>query len=168
MNDIYFDRYNNLYYAGEFSDSTDFDPSPASDVHVSNGANDAFVSKLNSNGDYQWTKSYGGSTNDNIKQMTTDSNGYSYLMGRYSSTVDFNPGLGVYNLSTLNALGFTYISKFDSLGNFINVKSFGTPNGNGNIIGQSLCKDLNENIFMTGNFDGTQDFDRVPVSIIYL
>ena len=159
VNDIYFDRYNNLYYAGEFSDSTDFDPSPASDVHVSNGANDAFVSKLNSNGDYQWTKSYGGSTNDNIKQMTTDSNGYSYLMGRYSSTVDFNPGLGVYNLSTLNALGFTYISKFDSLGNFINVKSFGTPNGNGNIIGQSLCKDLNENIFMTGNFDGTQDFD---------
>lgn len=158
INDIYLDRYNNVYYSGFFSDSVDFYPGITGvDVLTSMGVQDAFVSKLDSNGSYNWTKAFGGTGNDKVDKVIVDTNDYCYVMGEFVNTVDFNPSVnGVYNLTGGGNVN-TFVSKFDSGGTFINVKNFG--NNAGFITGKSICIDFDNNIFMTGEFGGTQDFD---------
>ena len=51
---------NEILVTGNYSDSTDFDPSPGTDIHYSfGGSNDAFVQKWDGAGNLQWTVSYG-------------------------------------------------------------------------------------------------------------
>ncbi|MBK9301760.1 MAG: hypothetical protein IPN14_14445 [Bacteroidetes bacterium] len=64
------------------------------------GVQDAFVSKLDSNGSYNWTKAFGGTENDKVDKVIVDTNDYCYVMGEFVNTVDFNPSVnGVYNLT---------------------------------------------------------------------
>lgn len=144
-----------IYYGGYFSDSVNFDSGITSDIHVSNGDVDVYFSKLDSAGNYNWTKSFGGTFVDKLNQIASDSSGDLYLVGNYSDNVDFNPDT---NYSYFLSNGQSFISKFDTNGNFMNVKSFGNNNF-GYIANNSISIDADNHIFCTGEFQGTQDFD---------
>ena len=49
----------NIYVTGNFEGHADFDPGPAI-YNLSASGNDAFVSKLDSNGSFVWAKQIGG------------------------------------------------------------------------------------------------------------
>ena len=52
---------------------------------------DAFVSKLNSNGQFQWTAVAGGSTDDDsCEDITVDSSGNVFATGSFNGTANFN------------------------------------------------------------------------------
>ena len=57
------DDLGNVYTTGAFNGTADFDPSTGTANLTSNGFQDAFVSKLNANGDFVWVKQMGGSIN---------------------------------------------------------------------------------------------------------
>lgn len=160
VSDLMLDLQQQVIFSGYFSDSVNFNTTLNPDVHLSNGAVDAFISKMDSAGNYVWTKTFGGILSDNVSQIICDSLGYYYLLGIYTGVVDFDPSPnGIYNLSTLPNGGFSYISKLDSLGNFKQAWSFGT-NGNTGAIGASaMAKDDADQIVLTGRYSGTHDFN---------
>jgi hypothetical protein len=70
---------------------------------------------------------------------------------------DFNPGVGELILTPVGFVDM-FISKFDTAGNFVYARTFGSsPNGFTN--GQSLIADASGNVFCTGYFQNTTDFN---------
>ncbi len=83
---ISIDSNGNSYVTGIFSGTATFD----SDTLTSSGAsNDIFISKLNSNGDWQWVKQAGGSSSDTGQGISVDSNGDVYVSGQFYLSATF-------------------------------------------------------------------------------
>ena len=110
---------------------------------------------------FQWAKSFGGISGDDGYKTLKDASGNVYIMGSFRETVDFDPGPGVYNMTSVGQ-GDIFISKFDASGNFLWVKTIGS---NSDDEARSMNIDNNGNLYLTGSFSGTVDFD--PGSAIY-
>lgn len=139
----------NVYTTGEFMGTTDFNPGIGAFSLTSSSSNwpDIFISKLDSSGNFVWAKAIGGVNDDKGYSIAIDpaGNGDVYITGRFMGTVDFDPGTGVFNLT-----GTNFISKLDSSGNFIWAKVSG---------GYYIALDSFGNVYTTGFFSGTVDFD---------
>jgi hypothetical protein len=160
--DICIDANNNIINVGSFSGIADVDAGPIELMLTSNGDVDAFVVKYDSNGNILWAKSFGQLSEDIAEGVTTDANGNIYVVGSFVNTVDFNPGSGVNNYTSLGG-GDAYILKLDPNGNFIWAKTFGSANyDEANSIAISATGD----ILVSGYFAGTTDFNTGPASNI--
>ncbi len=116
----------NTYVAGSFAGTVDFDPGTARAERSSNGSNDAFISKLDTVGNHLWTQTFGGVSFDRISKVTTDGSGNVYAVGGFMGTVDFDPGVGVSNLTGgAGGVASPFLIKFDAIGNFVWVKPIG-------------------------------------------
>ncbi|MFH1676518.1 MAG: hypothetical protein ABIC40_05785 [bacterium] len=150
-----FDESDNIYVAGHFVDTTDFDPGSGAEYHTSNGAVDVFLSKFNPSGAFIWAKTWGGSDLDYCYDAIMDGSNCFYLTGLYSGTVDFNPGTGT-EWHTSNGSVDAYLTKFDQSGNFIMAKTWGGSDAD---YGYGTASDGSDNIYVTGYFGTTVDFD---------
>jgi len=149
------DSSGNVYTTGNFLSTVDFDPGVGVTNLTSAGSDDVFVSKLDSTGSLLWAKSFGGSSIDTGYSITVDSSGSIYTTGLFEDTVDFDPGVGVTNLTSLGDYD-VFVSKLDSTGSLLWAKSFG---GSSSDTGRSLAINSSENVYTTGNFLSTVDFD---------
>ncbi len=148
------DRNGSVYSTGSYSNSVDFDPSTGIDNHISNGESDVFIQKLDSSGNFQWAKTFGGTDGDLGAAITSDNIGNVYTTGNFTGIVDFDPSGS--NIQTANGNTDVFIQKIDSSGNFVWVKTFGGADSD---ISSSITVDGNGNVFSAGNFSGTVDFD---------
>jgi hypothetical protein len=154
-NSLEVDSSGNVYSTGTFFGTADFDPGTGVSNLTSAGGYDVFISKLNSDGSFAWAKSWGGTGSDNVKSLKVDSSGNVYTTGTFQGTVDFDPGTGVSNLTSAGG-NDVFISKLNSDGSFAWAKSFGgTVSDSVNI----LQVDSSGNVYTTGTFSGTADFD---------
>ena len=149
------DNSGNVYTAGSFNGTADFDPGSGVANLTSNGFSDIFIQKMDSNGNFIWARSIGGNSSDRTRSISLDASSNIYITGGYRGTVDFDPGSGTANLTSAGVEDI-FILNLDSLGNFIWVKSFG---GTLNDIGESISTDASGNIYTVGNFRSTVDFD---------
>ena len=124
-NSLTLDSWGNVYLAGGFQDTVDFDPGLGVSNFVSNGSADAFILKLDGNGNFIWAKTFGASNSDHSRDIATDPVGNPYIVGVFYNTVDFDPGPGT-NFVTSNGAVDMFILKLDSNGNFLWVKTMGT------------------------------------------
>jgi hypothetical protein len=93
---------------------------------------------------------------ESITGMSTDVAGNVYLAGNVKNgTVDVDPGPGVVNI-TGSANGQIFVMKLDVSGNFAWVK---TPTSHAKQSVNALCVDMQGNVYTTGNYTGTEDFD---------
>jgi hypothetical protein len=152
---IALDASQNLYINGDFDGTVDFDPGMGTQNLTANGATDIFVSKFDSSGSFIWAKNIGGTLADEVRSLTVGTSGNVYITGIFYSTVDFDPGTGISNLTSTGA-GDIFISKLDASGGFIWAKNMG---GAGNDFGNSVAVDNVENVYTTGYFTGIADFD---------
>ncbi|WP_027394250.1 SBBP repeat-containing protein [Aquimarina latercula] len=147
------DNYGNILITGGFSGYVDFDPGP--DTHYldsKGGASGSFLLKMDTNGNFIWAKSFGGIA----FSTTTDSMGNVYTSGRFPGTIDVDPSEeGIYNLTAVGNYD-SFILKMDTNGNFIWAKSV---NGEQNFHGRPVTTDASGNVYITGTFEGTVDFD---------
>ncbi|MDX1910595.1 MAG: SBBP repeat-containing protein [Saprospiraceae bacterium] len=151
------DAFGNVYTTGRFEGTVDFDPGFGTFELTSTGIDDVFISKLDESGNFLWAKTIGGEENDSGLCITTDDSGNVYTIGNFRSTADFDPGPGVFNLSTvLPGYDDIFISKLDASGNFLWAKQIG---GEGFDWGRSIATDNLGNVYVTGYFSGTADFD---------
>ncbi|MBK7311475.1 MAG: T9SS type A sorting domain-containing protein [Sphingobacteriaceae bacterium] len=150
--DIKVDASGNVYSTGEFQNGADFDPG-ASTYTLSSGFSDVFISKLDAAGNFVWAKSLIGS-GGRPYSIFLDANANVYTTGFFQGTTDFDPSAGTYTLSAVN--GDIFISKLDIAGNFVFAKSMGGPGWDN---GSSIVVDHLGNIFTTGTFEGSVDFD---------
>ena len=153
--DIALDALGNIYSIGNFNGTADFEPGTGVNNLISNGQTDIFISKVDANGNFVWAKSMGGVWVDNGNSIALDLDGNIYTTGYFKNTVDFDPGVGVSNL-TSNGQGDIFVSKLDASGSFVWAKSMGSTNSDE---GTSIKVDSFGNVYTTGSFSGTVDFD---------
>ncbi|MGB8691685.1 MAG: DUF4347 domain-containing protein, partial [Microcoleus sp.] len=77
-NSIAVDSSGNVYTTGNFNSTVDFDPSAGTFNLTSAGGSDSFISKLNPDGTFAWTKQLGGIGTDNGSSIAVDSSGNVY------------------------------------------------------------------------------------------
>jgi hypothetical protein len=154
-NSLVLDSAGNVYAIGNFENDIDFDPGVGVYNLTSNGQEDVFISKLDVNGDFIWAKSFGGGSKDVINSIELDGFGNIYTTGSFKNTVDFDPGIGVNNLSSVWAAD-AFISKLDSDGNFLWASSMG---GGADDEGVSIEIDNNGSIYTVGTFDAGANFN---------
>lgn len=149
------DVFGNVYTTGYFFNTIDLDPGPGVYTLTSNGTCDAYISKLDSLGNFLWAKRIGGINDDTGGSLTTDAAGNIYILGDFQYTADFDPGPGTYTITSMGSLDI-FILKLDPNGNFVWAKSLSGIN-----IGQEYCIRLDSfgNIYATGYFTGTMDLD---------
>lgn len=152
------DATGNIYTIGTFEGVADFDPGPATFTLNAVGLSDIFISKIDASGNFKWAKRIGGVDNDYGTSIAKDNNGNVYATGYFSQTVDFDPGNSVFNL-TSNGLEDIFITKLDSLGNFVWAKNFG---GAVDDKATAIVIDANMGVYTTGVFEKTADFDPGP------
>jgi len=146
-----------VYMGGNFTQSLDFDPGVGTSILTSNGDNDGVVIKLDSNGIFSWAKQFGGITTDKVWSVEIDNSDNVLLTGQYNGTVDFDPGPAVFNLSNATNRG-CFIVKLNNSGNLIFAKTF-----TGEAFGECITFDSGNNIYVSGGFYNTVDFDPGPV-----
>lgn len=160
---IAIDPLGNIIAAGSFIGSPDFDPGTGTHTLTSNGLYDAFVLKLDSDGNFLWVKQFGAANWDQIESIAVDDNGDIYTTGRFVFTVDFDPGPGVYNLDasngTTNNSSDIFVQKLDANGDFLWAHDFGANNYDR---GNAVAIDANGDVYFAGYFLATVDFDPGP------
>jgi hypothetical protein len=155
------DRWDNVLLTGYFKGTMDFDPGPA--IHnLSASSQDFFLLKLNHNGNYAWSECVNTAYNDDGRSLITDTLGHVYAIGELASSGDYDPGVGVYNL-TSNGIN-TFIQTLDSSGNFIWAETFGSSGWD---LPSHIVSDKFYNLLISGNIGvggqgGSGDFDPGP------
>ncbi len=153
--DVFTDALGNVYTTGYFIGTADFDPNAGVLLLTSTGIIDAFIQKLDVNGNLIWAKNIGGTlTSDGIR-IQLDGAGNVYVMGTFQGNIDLDPNAGTVN-ATSNGNKDIFVLKLDSNGNLIWGKTFG---GSGVEFAGDMLLDNVGNIYLTGYFQATVDFD---------
>ena len=107
---ITIDDNGNTYVTGVFEETMIF-----GEVSItSNGNEDIFVAKLDTNCNWQWVSQAGGSSLDQVSTMAIDANGNNYLAGYFVETTTF----GNYTF-TSNGSSDGFVVKVDEYGNWL-------------------------------------------------
>jgi len=142
--------------AGVFSGTIDLDASAATATFTSNGLRDVFIVKYSASGNFIYANTFGGSGNDEVKDMLFD--GYQfYLVGNFEGTVNFGTGN-----KTSNGLRDVFINKYTIGGTSFPTVWSQTFGGNGDDVGNAIVKSvvvLTDAIWITGGFSNTVDFN---------
>jgi hypothetical protein len=152
------DGANNIYVAGEVNGSTvDFDPGTGSSNYNIEGQTDMFVLSLDENGNYRWHFADGGSSYDVAKDIYTNEDGESFVIGNFWNEM-VNEGI--------TSVGYddVIILRFDQNGNIIWHRTMG---GAGSEDGLAIYADDKKNIYATGEFGWDIDLGA-PNDTFYL
>ncbi len=161
-NAIATDAADNVYTTGSFKGISDFDPGPGTYTLSSNNASfsDIFIAKLDASGNLLWAKSMGIPNSDDAGHaISVDASGNVYVTGNFSGTVDFDPGPSSYTLT--GSAAEVFVLKLDASGNFVWAKGMG---GSGSEYGYAIALDASANVYTTGFFNATPDFDPGPAT----
>lgn len=156
------DTFGNMYAAGVFSGTVDFDPGVDTSILVSMGSIDIFIVKLDNNGNFIWAKSIGSSLGDIGLYLTVDSFNNIYLTGSFSGTADFDPGPSTHDL-TSGGLKDAFILKLDSNGNFNWAEQVSSPS---DVSGYSIALDNYGGVYATGIFTGIANLYPIHLKVL--
>ncbi len=152
------DAQGNVYVTGYFDETVDFDPGAGESLLTSQGGGDIFILKLNSDGEFVWAKSIGSQDYEESTAIGVDPTGNVYVLGYLYATVDFDPGLDEFLLSSAG-LSDTFLLKLNAAGEFVNAYTYG---GDSIDLALDLAIKSENEIFLSGYFDGTADLDPRP------
>lgn len=156
------DQNGNVFLTGYLRDKIDLDPGPGTYFLSPIGKMDAFILKLDTNGDFLWAKQFGGaSASTLLKTLHIDPLGNIITTGGFNLVVDFDPGAGVSTL-TSQVIYDIYVVKLTNDGNFIWANKLGDFDSAGSGVIKDLTTDSLGNIYVSGNFTGKADFDPGP------
>lgn len=158
------DTFGNVYISGIFTGTADFDPGVGTTSYTANAFGEIFLAKFDQDGDFIWAKHFDGTSNASIGGIVTDDTSNIFLTGQFYETVDFDPNGGTANL-TAPVSNDIFLAKIDSAGNYKWAKHIGST---GQDAGNAIALDEFGNIFVTGNFEGTVDFDPDLVDVVNL
>ncbi|MEZ4656774.1 MAG: Ig-like domain-containing protein [Caldilineaceae bacterium] len=155
--DVDVDATGNVYVTGTFVGTVDFDPGTGI-LELSSASpdkKDIFVAKFNNNGALQWAKKAGGPGDDEGYHIEVNSSGNVVTTGYFTDTVDFDPGAGTAELTSAGDKDI-FVWALDANGDYVDAAAMGGP---GEDLGYSVTTDNSGNVYTTGAFHGTADFD---------
>ncbi|MEO1625023.1 MAG: SBBP repeat-containing protein, partial [Bacteroidota bacterium] len=149
----------NVYTVGHFEGSADFDPGLGSLVLTSAGIGDVFVQKLDADGNLLWARRVGGSRNERANAVSVDGSGNVYVTGSFEETVDFDPGMGMEELTATDG-AHVYVLKLDANGDFVwakDIVSRGT--------GLGIAATADGSVYVTGGFQQPLSIDGSTIFV---
>lgn len=152
---ISIDKSGNIYLTGHFQGTADFDPNIGNESLTATGICDIFFAKYDSNGNYIWAKSIATNSYGYGNGITVDSIGNVYVIGSFRSISDFDPSNDTVCLTPFGVYDI-FFAKYDPSGNYVWAKNIGSVH---NDYGKSIIVDNTDNIYITGSFEDTADFD---------
>ena len=152
------DNNNNICISGKFAGTVNFNTSGGTSELTGVSSSSGFILKINSSGNFTWVKSISGAGIEVVTAISVDILGNVFATGNFGSATDLDTGAPVYNIAG-NGI---FVLKLDNSGNFIFAKGFV---GNSNLNCRAIKVEANGNIFTTGSFQQTADFD--PSSSTY-
>jgi hypothetical protein len=154
------DNQDNVYIAGGFYGTVDFDPSLNGVFNItSGGSSDGFILKLNNDGVFIWAKSFFGIQNgyDFVNDIEFDDNNDLYVLTSFFGMVDFDPGNGSHILNSFNSeVNNSCIVKLNKNGVFEWAKLIECEE---NCVITECDVDENNNIYIIGRFRGKLKLD---------
>jgi hypothetical protein len=151
----------NAYVVGYFYGTVDFDPGDGVEEHTSDSPTDMYLSSFDAEGNFRWVRIWGCSGGDAfemVRDLVTDNIGHVYLVGEYGGVTDFDPGPEVDEHEHFGH-GDVFLSCFNISGDYLWARTWG---GDGWECCYALTLDDVGNIYITGSFDSTADFDPGP------
>ncbi len=162
-NNLFIDKDDNVYLCGFYKEGDDMDPG-AEVLHLpAYGETDIFFAKLTPDGNLVFAKGIGSDRNDTGGnnydcKIAVTSTGEIILSGTITGwTMDFDPGEGTEIRTTSSQTG--YLARYTSEGELINVGTI--ENINYSYI-HDMVLDASDNIYITGSFSGSLDFNFDP------
>ena len=143
-----------VYVVGNFESVCDFDPGTGVDYH-SAASGDIFVSKFDNNGFFQWARTWGGSNWDFAEGVSVDDFGRVYVTGNIYGSVDLDPGPWV-DMQSPGQYWDVFLVALEADGDYRWGTSWG---GEGWDFGYAVVTDGFSNVYVTGDFQYTVDFD---------
>lgn len=145
-----------IYIAGTFQNTSDFDPGSGTSSLSSTGATDDFIAKYDANGSFIWVKKIGGTGVEGLTALHMDQNNNILIGGRFNSnTLDLNPGGGVNNVSHTSNFD-SFIAKLDSSGSHL---WSGSISGTSADYIYAITTAASGDIYLGGSFSGQMDAD---------
>ncbi|MBN4066017.1 SBBP repeat-containing protein, partial [Candidatus Amoebophilus asiaticus] len=145
----------NVCITGRLVGTADFDPGVGTANLTTEGLEDIFFAKYDSDGNYVWAKGIGSTNNDSGYGIAVDISGNIYITGVFQATADFDPGAGTTNLTAIG-LEDIFFAKYDPNGNYTWSKGIG---GTSSGVGIGIAVNSSGNVYITGGFLATADFD---------
>ncbi len=151
---------NEVFLSGRYGSSVDFDPGSGSYNLTAAGSSAPYVCKLDSLGTFNWVKTFENDTSDTDgncagRSIALDENNNVYLIGSFKHTEDFDPGPGQHFIGSFGSLDI-FVCKLNAAGNLVDVAQLG---GTTYDVGTALAADYLGNVYVTGYFTGTADFN---------
>lgn len=126
----------------------------------SSGLSDVYIAKVDGFGNVIWVKSFGSNfaaVGDYGRSVAVDNNGFLYLTGVIAGPATIG-GISVPNAGSSDIL----VAKFDvATGNAVWARTFG---GAAFDEGQDVAVDAAGNVYLTGGYQGTAQFDGVTLT----
>lgn len=145
------------YLAGIFMGTVDFDPSLSTSNITSLGGGtdgDGFFAKYDINGNLSWVNRIGSTANDRVIGIAVDGSQNVYVTGFIGGNADMDPSASVVTLSA-NATYNTFFGKYTSSGAY----TFAKQITGGYSEGDDINVDASGNIYLTGSYATSNDFD---------
>lgn len=144
---ISIDSSDNIYITGQFYETANFG---AGNV-TSKGHADIYLVKYTSAGNYEWSKTLGGTGIEFVHSICVDTSGNLYIAGTFLGTGNFGAG----NVASNNTSFDMYLVKHLSNGDYAWSKTLG---GTGTDVITSISTDSADNIYISGYFQQTINF----------
>ncbi|MCB9246979.1 MAG: hypothetical protein H6606_11195 [Flavobacteriales bacterium] len=146
---------------GQMKSAADFDPSASSyTLTVPHSDFNGFVATYRDSAVLVQAALLGnersGTASANVADMVVDRAGNSYVIGTYSGVMDVDPSDSVLYFNAGNSNVDMFLIKYDSSGS---LKWAITSNGVNGTRGNAICLDSFGNVYATGSYHNTVDFD---------
>lgn len=102
--------------AGRFMGTTDLDPGEGTSIFTANGGADVCVVQFNSDGTFNWARTYSGTQDEDMHDLHVSANGDVYILGYFSyGYLDLDPGAGSVEFSETES---AFLSVLDTDGDY--------------------------------------------------
>ncbi len=159
----------NVYVTGRFSGTADFDPGAGTrNLSTPVGVNCLWVGSYTGAGAMRWA--FHVPTNTGISgghRVALDPNRNVFVAGWFAGTGDFDPSGATANLTVHGTSADVFIAKYDTNGNYLWARGYGSADGTDQNLCAGLALDSANNAFITGQIYGTNaDFDPTSGSAL--
>lgn len=104
---------------------------------------------------FDWAVQASSNLGEKGTSIAVDEAGNTYICGHFAGTADFQPGIGVTGLTSYGEED-AFVLKLNAAGAMVWAIHLG---GLGSDIAKDIALDANNNVYVTGYFEGTADFD---------
>ena len=149
------DSNGDVYFAGYFRQDADLNPNAGTDNYSIGTNQNTFLIKLAWDGAFVWAKTFENGCNSPAA-LDMDENEDLYILGGYSYTSDFDPGIGIANHTGVYNFNDIFVVKLDSDGIYQSSFALGGINEDN---GQSIAVMNSDEYYIAGYFYNPIDFN---------